>query len=502
MVNESSDCAERLNADIVVLGGGGAGMAAALAAAENGASNIVVLEKRAATGGNSGTGGGPGAVGGPVQRRQGIQLSKDEYFKNAMSWSRWKTNPRVVRTLINESGDTIGWLEKQGVQFFPITMLPTYHIPVGEGREMMGLLRTRAEELGVRVLVRTGATRLVTDERGGIRGVEAESAEKKIVIDTGCVVIATGGYGSNGELLRRYCDSYRDGMEYHGIPNDGDGLLMATAAGAAVENAGTMLLEGPLVSTAVRLPIMRGEEETIRLPLVSFAWEPYLVWVNKYGRRFMAEDAGRAFEGGNAVARQPDNLCFVLFDGAICRTLSEQGFLRGRPLPDAPAEMQRGPLPGLDEALRLQAEKGTLHIAQSWAEMAKWIGCDGAALETTIAEYNDACAHNYDSLFCKDRENLLPLCTPPYYAIKCTSAFLDTIGGIKIDEEMQVLNSEGCSIPGLFAAGVITGGWETDTYFFHLLGSARGFALTSGRIAGANAAAYVGGSQSPSSRAT
>ena len=465
-------------------------MAAAITAVESGCRSVIVLEKRAVVGGNSGTGGGPGAIGGPVARRQGLEVSKDEFFKIAMEWAHWKTNPWLVRALIDKSGETIEWLEEKGLRFFPLMMGPTYHVPVGEGRKMMSLLKTRAEELGVRIFVRSGATRILTNDNGSVVGVEAQTRGKAFRVGAKSVIIATGGYGSNPELLRRYCGSYVDGMEYHGVPNTGDGLQMAIAVGAAIDNAGTMLLEGRLVNTNIRLPITRGERETIRVPLVSFAWEPYLLWVNSDGRRFVTEEA-RAFDAGNAVARQPGNLCFVLFDTAICTKISERGFRRGRPLPDAPAELQRGPLPGLPEALEAQAQLGAIKIAASWSEIAKWVGCDKMALETTVAEYNDACAHNYDPLFCKDRENLVPLLSPPYYAIRCASAFLDTIGGIKINERTEVMNTAGQVIPGLYAAGVVTGGWEGETYCFRLLGSARGFSLTAGRIAGANAAAYM-----------
>jgi fumarate reductase flavoprotein subunit len=481
---------ESISADIVVLGGGGAGMAAAITAAERGCRNVVVIEKRPRVGGNSGTGGGPGAVGGPVARRQGLEVSKDEFFKIAMEWSHWKTNPRLVRALIDESGGTIEWLEEKGLKFLPLMMGPTYHVPMGEGDTMMGLLKSRAEELGVRIFARCRASRILTDVDGRVAGVEAQLGEKTLRVDAKSVIITTGGYGSNPELLKRFCDSYVDGMEYHGVPNTGDGLLMATAIGAAIDNPGTMLLEGPLVDTNVRLPIQQGEHGTLRVPLVAFAWEPYLLWVNNDGRRFATEEA-RAFDGGNAVARQPGNACFILFDDTTCRKISAQGFRRGRPLPDAPAELQRGPLPGLHEALETQAEQGLIKIAESWGEIAGWVGCDLAELEATVTEYNDACAHNYDPLFCKDRENLVPLLSPPYYAIRCTSAFLDTIGGIKIDEHMRVIGTAGRAIPGLYAAGVVTGGWEGDTYCFRLLGSARGFSLTGGRIAGANATAYA-----------
>ena len=89
---------------------------------------------------------------------------------------------------------------------------------------------------------------------------------------------------------------------------------MATEVGAAVENAGTLLLEGPLVSTSILLNIVGEGGESIKVPLVALAWEPTLLWVNKNGERFITEDDAGPFNGGNAVAMQPGNTAFVLFD--------------------------------------------------------------------------------------------------------------------------------------------------------------------------------------------
>ena len=105
------------------------------------------------------------------------------------------------------------------------------------------------------------------------------------------MIIATGGYGDNKELLKKRFPIYREGMEYLGMPLlTGDGLIMATEVGAAVENAGTLLLEGPLVSTSILLNIVGEGGESIKVPLVALAWEPTLLWVNKNGERFITED--------------------------------------------------------------------------------------------------------------------------------------------------------------------------------------------------------------------
>jgi len=114
-------------------------------------------------------------------------------------------------------------------------------------------------------------------------------------------------------------------------------------------------------------------------------------------------------------------------------------------------------------------------------------------LKATIHEYNAASDQGYDPIFAKDRRYLLPLRTPPYYAIRTRSGFHGTIGGIKINEHMELIDNQDKPIPGLYAAGIDTGGWESETYCVVLAGSTFGFAINSGRIAGENAVHYVSG---------
>jgi fumarate reductase flavoprotein subunit len=154
-------------------------------------------------------------------------------------------------------------------------------------------------------------------------------------------------------------------------------------------------------------------------------------------------------------------------------------------------EEQRSAMPGLERELHLQADKDWLKIANTWDEIADWIGADREVLKTTIDEYNEACDKGYDPIFAKGRVHLVPLREPPYYAIKGNSDFLDTIGGIKINERMEVLDTNDKTIQGLYATGVAAGGWQADTYCDILSGAASGFAYNSGRIAGENAIEYI-----------
>ena len=107
-----------------------------------------------------------------------------------------------------------------------------------------------------------------------------------------------------------------------------------------------------------------------------------------------------------------------------------------------------------------------------------------------VTEYNEYCKNGHDSIFCKDPRWLLPIQEPPYYAIKGQANLSDAIGGFKINERMEVLDTEDEPIPGLFAAGSTTGCWESESYCYELTGHLLGFAINSGRIAGENAVNY------------
>jgi ferredoxin len=131
-------------------------------------------------------------------------------------------------------------------------------------------------------------------------------------------------------------------------------------------------------------------------------------------------------------------------------------------------------------------------IANSLEELATWIGADPKMLKSTIEEYNTYCVDKYDAMFNKDRKYLMPLRTPPYYALKCTPMFLTTAGGIRVSDHMEAVDEMDNPIPGLFIAGIDVGGaCQTDTYFITMAGCSSGFAINSGRIAGENAAKYV-----------
>jgi fumarate reductase flavoprotein subunit len=465
---------EQQTYDLVIVGGGGSGLAAACAAAQLGA-KILIIEKRHTTGGDTALAGGLFAADSAALKRMRNESSSEQLIKRALAYSHWKIDPRIIRTFISRSGDTIGWLEGLGVKFFEISQfIPTQgprimHLPEGMGIGLVRVLTKRCQELGVTILKGTAGKRIVTDKQGKVTGVLALKDEKELLILAKSVIIAAGGYAGNRELLKKYYPFYTEDLHAAGLPLTGDGLLMALEAGAATEGLGTLLLRGPY---------FRGP-----LDIVTVAMEPQTIWVNRKGQRFVDEAVGFTWpEAANALNRQPGRISYTFFDEEIKRGFMEEGLVKGY--------STRPPLTKLTKLgalLQKEAVKGEVKIADSLEEIAQWMGVPPKTLQETVDEYNLACDKGYDDLLFKERRFLKPLRVPPYYAVKCYQGFLGTLGGIKINERMEVVDGQDNPIPGLYAAGAGTGGWESDTYCLELSGSAFGFAINSGRIAGESA---------------
>jgi len=124
-------------------------------------------------------------------------------------------------------------------------------------------------------------------------------------------------------------------------------------------------------------------------------------------------------------------------------------------------------------------------------EIDKWVGDSPNKVKSMIEEYNTFCDHGHDKAFAKDQRYLQALRTPPYYAIKCHLSFLTTLGGIKINHRMEVLDTQDKPIPGLYAGGDVAGDWTADTYCMYLAGNAFSFAVNSGRIAAESAIKFI-----------
>jgi len=467
------------NSQIIVIGGGGGGLTAALEAAEKGG-RVVVVEKRRALGGNTTMAAVLFGAETPFQKRMKIDIPRDWAFKTAMGYAHWKIDPRLVRAFIDKTGDTIHWLEEKGLEFedmpnyYPSQVPRVFHFMKGHGAALIKTLTKRCKDMGVKFLYQTTAKKILKNKKKEVTGILAVTKDKELRIPGKSVIIATGGYGGNKELMKKYCPAYSEDMVQFGMPiSVGDGLRMATRAGAATEGLGMLQLIGPRFAGS---------------PYVAaIVVEPNTIWVNKRGERFVDESLSfRWPEAANALARQPDKICYNLFDEKIKRIFMNEGVSRGWMKYPTGTKMAE-----LDKEIRSQLKKGEIRISDSWEEIAAWMGVVPDVIKATINEYNNFCDQGYDGLFAKDPKFLLPLRTPPFYAIKCHQGFHGTVGGIKINHCMEVLDKHDEPIPGLYAAGSDTGGWEGDTYCLDLSGSTFAFAISSGRIAGENALRYI-----------
>jgi fumarate reductase flavoprotein subunit len=478
MVNEISQGIENMETEIVIVGAGGAGLAAAVTAAERGA-KVILLEKRSYSGGNSAMAEGLFGAESPLQKRTGIEAGRDYLFNKAIDYAHWKINPLIVRAFVDKSGDTIEWLENKGLKFYLDPLYPNqvplvFHCLKKGGAAVVDVLIKNCEESGVLVLCETAAKHILKDNDGNIAGILAVRKGEYLRITAKSVIIASGGYGGNQELLKKYCNSYAEDMLLRGIPNMGDGLAMATEFGAATDGLGILQLSGP---------IFRGSS------LVgSIAREPFTIWINKKGERFTNE-AITFFspESANAIERQPDKISYTLFDEEIKKTmLNNRAFVKRSRITSFTAD-------DLESELKNEADRGMIKISGSWGEIAEFVGVAPEVLEEIVNDYNSCCELGHDKVFTKDPKFLTALHNPPYYAVKCCLGFLGTIGGIKINHNMEVLNHQDNPIPGLYAAGIDTGGWESYTYCSLLSGSTFGFAINSGRIAAENASDCIRG---------
>jgi fumarate reductase flavoprotein subunit len=473
-------------AEVVIIGSGACGLAAALTLAEGGLKPLV-FEKQRALGGTSNFFHGIFAVESAMQRERYITYSRDQAFKNIMDYSHWRANPRLVRAFVDESGGTIGWLQKLGVEFMDATInMPdeprTYHVVKGYGEAVVKALALNAREKGVDI--RPGiAVKKILKQGDAVSAVIVEEEEKEIKVECRVALVASGGFANNRDWIKKYT-GYDMGVNVIPVGNVdkmGDGIRMAWEAGGAEE--------GVSVLHILRIgPVHPG------IPTMSAAELPALqpdLWVDSRGQRFC--DEGLAFYDtflGNINARFKEGFTFSVFDDSILQRLRERGLARHISEQDPPGTWPAD----FDQTLKSALEKGTGEVftAPSVRELATGMGVPPDVLEATLNEYNGFCRKGHDDMFAKKQQYLWPLSGPRYYAMKAHTAYLGTLGGIKINHKMEVMDKKERPVPGLYAGGYDAGGMWGDSYCMNYSsGATAAFAIISGRIAARNALDYL-----------
>jgi fumarate reductase flavoprotein subunit len=475
---------EELNADMVVIGAGGGGLTAAVSAYEAGIKNIVVLEKTAKPGGNTTNVGVFFAVNSPLQKRLGIKVTAEQAFREKMAHDHWRQNARLIRDTIEKSGEVLQWLENKGLKIPQIRQFAGEDAPqVGHdgggmgilGNAILKILTEDCNKEGIKILFDAPAKKLLIDRKGSVTGVLASTRDKEFKITAKSVILASGGFAHNKELMKKYFP-YSVDYQIGSVPQmTGDGLLMAEEIGAIIEDQMAILLVGGASASSSSLNISLDNRFD-------------MIVVNKDGERYFDESISLNYnpdDSTNTLRRQRGKEYYALVDSGIIKD-AQKGNKTQAGMGGMPVDLKDMP-----KGLGGVAEKK----ADTWEEIAEFIGADPNVLKETVERYNSFCKKGYDNDFFKDKKYLRPLNTPPYVAIRGRHGCQTTFGGIKINHRTEVLNNQDIPFKGLYAVGDCAGSWAPLTYSHRYPGSAGSFAVCSGFIAGENAAKYIKGNK-------
>lgn len=488
---------KKMDADIIVVAAGLSGLSAAITAAENGAS-VIAFEKANTTGGAANMGMGPLGIGSRIQKEQMVSITPGEAFRKHMYFTHYKADARLVRDYYFKSGETIDWLMDMGVEFFGVQRAfaaPentraysdgefTWHVVKSEAGvpgprcagPMVKAMTERAEELGVQFMFETPVSEIIM-ENGEAIGVKAKGSDGEDIECTGgAVIIATGGFGCNPEMIKEMTGfEYAKNIYNFAIPGIvGEGMKMAWRAGAAKTNA--------IMELMYQLP------DNMNHFILDGAFRQPCLWVNKHGDRFMPEDQiGNTTFTGNAISMQPEMKAYAIFDQAMLDHYKKQGgdfmsHVHPHDLYDHfDAQWSRDIADGYEPICE----------GETVEELAEKAGLDKKGLVDCIAEYNAMCEKGYDEIFEKDRAYMQPIGNGKLYCCRQYVGAYGSLGGIKINYKTEVQSTQDETIPGLYAVGTDACNIFGDSYPFILSGNTMGFCINSGRIAGENAVKFA-----------
>ena len=430
-------------------------LAAAIEAADGGA-KVAVIEKMPMAGGSTILSAGiVYATGSEIQQKAGVQDSVDDLVNYWSERAEGKADEALLRTVAEKSGDTINWLVNEiGVNFndpVPAGTSPVLRalMAADGGNGIIAPMKKYAESKGVQFFFETTASELITNKKGEVTGVKAVGKDdKKLTFNANSVILATGGFDRNDELMQKYAAEAVGESTYVAVGNTGDGLKMAEKVNASIVGNGSV----------IGFKAVEGELN-LESEISSLIWSPYLL-VNKEGERFVIESADYPIIH-EALLKQSDLRALLIFDAATYNPL-------------------------LDQAV----EKGEAYVADSLEELAELSGVNKDKLIGTVQEYNQMIVNGEDTSYGKVLTGHTPIETPKYYGVKIIAASIGTMTGIQIDTSAHVLDLNGKVIPNLYAAGEVANG-----AFFYKVYPASGtsiqMSLSLGRIAGENASKSI-----------
>ncbi len=458
--------AKELSADVIVVGGGGAGMAAATRLAQLGKS-VILVEKSGFLGGAiSVSGGNQVVMGSQLQIDNGVADDSVESMVADFEANGANKNNKEILTLFAENvGATTDWLVAScGITFEEgLHQLGEYShnrelAYTGGGAGFAEAMRKAVEEAGVQVLLNTKAESLIADN-GTVTGVKAASSDADYTLTAGNVVLATGGYGANKDMLT---DEMKSALYYGPASSTGEGIQMAQAVGAQTANMeyGKRYPNGIEVSEGMAKSTIAGN---------IVGWTMSAILVNKDGNRVVNEKASNRTILEEELKQEGGEL-YLLLDAETFEAWK--------------AKLAPAGISDADIEKYLEANGTTTPVfahGETLEEAAAAVGINADNLKATVEKYNGFVAKGSDDDFGRAATYLTKtIGEGPYYIVEQKPRFATTMGGLVINTSMQVLNEAGEPISGLYAAGENCGQVMGDD---SPSGANNAWALTSGKLA-------------------
>ena len=437
--------------DIVVVGAGGAGLSAAVAAAETDENlKIVVLEKQGIIGGNTNySTGGINAAETDVQRALGIEDSKQLFYDDIMRGGKQQNIPSLVRSLVEHAPITISWLIGLGADLSDVGLMggssvKRTHRPKGGtaiGPHLMKVLKMASEKDNIEIRTSNKVIGLLTtgDAVTGVRVQNADGSSYRLTAKA--VIIATGGFGANLAMVTSLQPSL-------------SGFATLNHPGATGDAFDWVMAIGGVTIQMANIQIHPTAEATNHILITEAVRGNGAILVNLGGQRFCNEMDTRDVVSA-AILKQEAGEVFLVFDQAVRQSLA---------------------------SIETYANQHLLSEGATVEELASRVGIPAERLSETISRYNSQQKAGRDDDFGRSAtEMTVPLEAPPFYAVRVTPAIHHTMGGLSVNDETQVLRADGSPIPGLYAAGEVTGGLHGAN---RLGGNGVADIVVNGRLAG------------------
>lgn len=443
--------------DAIIVGSGGTGLTAALQARELGL-NVVILEKNGKTGGNtSRASSGMNASESLVQLDEGIIDNNRDFYEETLKGGGLLNDRAMLKYFVNHSAIAISWLMKYGVRLTDLTITggmsvkrahrPGSMEPVGF--YLTSRLTNQVKKAGVDIFTGAKVTKLLQDKNGNVNGVEVETDKGVKTIKAKAVLLATGGFGASKEIIKKYRPDLVDYKTTNQPGATGDGIKLAKEIGAQLMQMNFIQVH-PTADTDNPHVYLIGE---------GLRGEGAIL-INKAGKRFVNELNTRKIVSGAITGLNEDG-AYLVFDSGVRAHFAAVEFY---------------------DHIGLVKEGSTL------ADLAKEIDVDPENLAATVDEWNKAVENHKDKEFGRTTGMDRELNRGPYYAIHIHPAIHYTMGGIHINTETQVLDTNGNVIKGLYAAGEVSGGLHGNN---RIGGNSVAETVIFGRQAGIQMAKYA-----------